>query len=201
MVGKFLSSSFLFLVTAATVLILISSSNILHSSSSSSSSLNYFENKELIEKYLNWIVENSEFDYSNEQFPDIKFLDSEILQIYAYGGDVVARSERENFELQNILALYLHEKDTIFISNEIDLNDFRNHHIIIHELVHYLQDINGYYETVNCQKLLEKDAYRIQEKWMREFYDDDDDFIDKMLPNDLYILMLELSCKEHHGNF
>lgn len=200
MVGKFLSSSlslFLFLVTTAAVLILISSSNILYSSSSS---LNYFENKELIENYLNWIVENSEFEYNNEPFPEIKLLDSEILQIYAYGGEVVARSERENFELQNILALYLYEKDTIFISNDIDLNYFRNHHIIIHELVHYLQDINGYYEKVSCQKLLEKDAYRIQEKWMREFYDDDD-FIDKMLPNDLYILMLELSCKEHHGNF
>lgn len=185
---KFSLFFFVFFVT------LLSYSNVLYSSSTE-----YFENNELIKEYLNWILENSEFEYNDEKLPIIKFLDSELLKIYAYGGEVVARSERgENFELQNILALYLYEKDTIFVSSDIDLTDFRNHHIIIHELVHYLQDINGYYETVNCQKLLEKDAYHIQEKWMREFYDYD---FGDILPNDLYILMLELSCKEHHGNF
>lgn len=186
---KCLLFSFVFLVT------LLSYSNILYSSTE------YFENNKLIKKYINWIIKNSKFDYNNEPLPDIKFLDKELLKIYAYGGEVVARSERENFELQNIIALYLHEKDMIYVSKDIDFSDFYNHHIIVHELVHYLQDINGYYENTECQKLLEKDAYRIQEKWMREFYNDNYYDIEKALPNDLYILMLELSCKNHHGNF
>lgn len=168
-------------------------------SSISANAENFDNSTELMQEYISWIVENSDFEYNGEPLPDINFKDKDILKIYAYGGETVARSERENIELQNILALYIHDNDTILISKNKDLNRFENHHILIHELVHYLQDINGYYDKIECQPLLEKDAYRLQEKWMREFYNEND--IEDILPNGLYILMLELSCKEHHGSF
>lgn len=161
---------------------------------------NFDNSSELIQKYLNWIVENSDFEYNGEPLPVIGFKDKDILKIYAYGSETVAKSERENTKLRNILALYIHDNDTILISNDINLNKFENHYIIVHELVHYLQDINGYYETVECQPLLEKDAYILQEKWMREFYNDEK-YIEDKLPSGLYIFMLDLSCKEHHGAF
>ena len=38
--------------------------------------------------------------------------------------------------------------------------------VLIHELVHYLQWHNGYYEVVECKQQLEADAFRLQDEYI-----------------------------------
>jgi len=59
-----------------------------------------------------------------------------------------------------------------------------------------LQDINGDYESQqakDCVQSLEPVAYKLHAKWM----DQVDHPAEK--PNDLFVFMLEMSCRDHHG--
>jgi hypothetical protein len=69
-----------------------------------------------------------------------------------------------------VLAMYLHG-DTIFLDDRLDVhrNDYHTS-ILLHELVHYLQQQTGRFKEGNCDSWIkeEQEAFRIQAAWLRE---------------------------------
>ncbi len=69
-----------------------------------------------------------------------------------------------------VLAMYLHG-DTIFLDDRLDVhgNDYHAS-ILLHELVHYLQQQSGRFTESDCDNWIkeEQEAFRIQAAWLRE---------------------------------
>lgn len=152
----------------------------------------------VFKKYVNWITANSDFEYNGETLPTLKKIPRDQLIIYAYGADAVAEAEQNAAELPEIIALYDHEKNQIIVDNEFELDDFTKHHIIVHELVHFLQLINGHYDTSEvqkCQSSLELIAYELHIKWQDEVNHPAE------RPNELFLFFLEKACDPHHSYF
>jgi len=149
----------------------------------------------VFEQYIQWIVNNSDFEYNNEPLPTVKKIPKDWMEIYAYGDQKVAEAERNGNDLPRIYALYDEKSNEIIVPEGFDLDDFSKHHIIVHELVHYLQDINGLYETKkakDCIQSLEPPAYELHTKWMDEVDHPSE------RPNPLFVLMLSMACRDHH---
>lgn len=66
----------------------------------------------------------------------------------------------------NIKALYDPDANIIYVPEGFDPLDLNNAYVIIHELVHYLQRVNGRRE--DCVAKLEPEAYEIQFRWQDE---------------------------------
>jgi hypothetical protein len=69
-----------------------------------------------------------------------------------------------------VLAMYLHG-NTIFLDDRLDVhgNDYHTS-ILLHELVHYVQQQTGRFREGNCDSWIkeEQEAFRIQTAWLRE---------------------------------
>lgn len=146
---------------------------------------------EVFENYIQWIVNNSNLEYNNETLPGVRYVSADELLIIAYGSDSVQQAVDTGVELPNIIALYDHNHDTLIVRNTLDLDNWENHHIIVHELVHYLQDINGHYQLHEyrvCQQKLEKLAYTLHIKWMDEHNHPG------QRPNALFLHMMFSNC-------
>ena len=61
--------------------------------------------------------------------------------------------------------LYIPDADKIYLREGLDLNDPRHKSILVHEIVHYVQDQLGVQGSV---EQLERQAYALQEKWLQE---------------------------------
>lgn len=61
--------------------------------------------------------------------------------------------------------LYLPDADKIYLREGLDLDDPRHQSVLVHELVHYVQDQLG---VVGTADQLEAQAYALQERWLRE---------------------------------
>jgi predicted Zn-dependent protease with MMP-like domain len=149
-------------------------------------SANTLRAEPIFERYINWIVNNSELVYNQETLPTIQRVSSDFLQILFYGDTVVAQAEFNNHYLPEVIALYDDRNNQIIVSHETDLSDFANHHIIVHELVHFLQKINNV--TYDCVGMLEPQAYRLQEKWQDEVNHPAE------RPDMLFVILIELAC-------
>lgn len=66
-----------------------------------------------------------------------------------------------------VRALYLYG-GSIFLEESWDINSVADQSILLHELVHYMQDMNHF--SYECEGDQERLAYYIQEKWLLEEY-------------------------------
>lgn len=147
-------------------------------------------NDKIMLEYIEWIVANSDFEYNGEELPLIVKVPSKEIQVIAYGEDTIERAKNGEFTLDIIIALYNHQIDTIIVNEEFDIEKFEHHHILVHELVHYLQDINGI--TDKCVQNLEPIAYELQDKWQKE--------VNHPGPavNQLYVVLIRGYCSNPH---
>ena len=102
--------------------------------------------------------------------------DSQLNDVSKYGTPIVEFTTREKLflikdnrlpmkeEVIEILGLQLGSK--IWLKNGWDINDPADQSILLHELVHYMQDANGMF--YDCMGDKERLAYYIQEKWLEE---------------------------------
>lgn len=58
--------------------------------------------------------------------------------------------------------------DRITISGRIDLEGPEGQTVLVHELVHWLQDYNGGAEAAKCLAELERDAYAVHHQWQAQ---------------------------------
>lgn len=65
-----------------------------------------------------------------------------------------------------VQAVYLKERDTIYLDAEWKPTSLYHVAVLLHELVHYMQDIGGHWEKAACIGELEARAYDAQYRWL-----------------------------------
>jgi len=111
---------------------------------------------------IEWIEKNSKYRYNGEELPIIELRPAEEIC------EILFESPSENC---NALGYYDHDQNIIVLSptpNEYMVEEKYIEVVIFHELVHFLQYLNGEDEIVKCQNALEKDAYILQDKFIEE---------------------------------
>jgi hypothetical protein len=124
--------------------------------------------KQQILNYIQFITEWSNYQYNQQPLPEIRTESDDMLLIYAYGDYAVAQAEYNGKKLRPVMAIYDHKKNELLVSQSLDLNNStQSGPTLVHELVHYLQDINGKTALYADDKLacLEGEAYDIQALW------------------------------------
>lgn len=67
-----------------------------------------------------------------------------------------------------IVAIYNNKLKEIMVPKWFDIDRISHRSILLHELVHHVQYENEYNEEVQCKAELEKQAYDLQDKWLKE---------------------------------
>jgi len=146
----------------------------------------YINKPHPFDKHIKWLVENSEFEYNGETYPSIDYYSSQELQVIAYGREKIEKADSQ--ALPKIKALYDHRNNTLMFTKGMDIKDNKTAYIVVHELVHFLQNTNGITEKTECIQSLEESAYKLQAEWQRQ-HDHPGPY-----PNFLFVRLLSLSC-------
>jgi hypothetical protein len=121
-----------------------------------------------LQPYIEFALEWTSYSYKGEALPVLKIEKHSLVQVYAYGDLEYAQAEYQGIKLPTVNAIYLVDKKTIYISDKIELNDPKTQLTIIHEVVHYLQDINGYTQSLGeFLVCTESEAYDVQMLWQK----------------------------------
>lgn len=120
--------------------------------------------------YIDYIVGVSSLKYNGEKLPKIKVMSANRLKGYVYTTEALLEEERTGEALSGVNAAYYYERDEMLINEDLDLEkETEFGPTLVHELVHYLQDINGITEKFGDKTIcLEGEAYDIQALWQIE---------------------------------
>lgn len=146
---------------------------------------------------VTFIEENSNYVYNDEPLPEL-ILDTNqsFLQVLTYGPEAVAQAEMEGVDLLGlgeIVGVFDHEYNRIYIWDDIELSKFSLNSVLVHEMVHYMQWINGEYdEHGECLYALEPDAYKLQNLWIEETNDE------SRKPDLFTAVVMAASCQERN---
>lgn len=114
---------------------------------------------------INWIVEESAiYEYNDEPLPKIVYATQEQLGAYFYGLDTYLENEDKLIPIEGIFRSA--NEGTMFLLKDFDWESGSTMDIVVHELVHYLQYING--RTFSCSVAGEIDAYKFQSIWLMD---------------------------------
>ena len=139
--------------------------------------------KELILSLMLWI--SNATGYPVPEPPGLLFLSTSGIKAYAYGCDDIPIpkgnedicNSREFWDLDESssspMALYNHRTKQIILNEDLDIDTIRDQSVVMHELVHHLQNMGGKEFEKECKGDLEKEAYLLQDKWLKETYDVD----------------------------
>ena len=118
--------------------------------------------KEILAWLMIWLGTNTYFNADHPQ-PNVVLLpQAEMNALYYQDND---------HEPDSLMGLYDKERDLIILPDDWDHTDPFDVSVLLHELVHYLQDVNGM--TFECTAEMEKDAWPIQETFLKKVYDYD----------------------------
>lgn len=121
-----------------------------------------------LKRYIDFALEWTSYKYNGEPLPEIKVIPHELVQIFAYGDFEYAQAEAKDIKLPTVNATYDIKRKTIYISDQLDMNDPKTEITLVHELVHYLQDINGYTQSLDGHlACTESEAYDVQMLWQK----------------------------------
>lgn len=120
--------------------------------------------------YIAYIEDVTTLKYDGQPLPEIVSESPEEMLLRYYGDFEVAQAEYKGETLPAVDGLYDAEINTIYVVSTYDLNGMDSAPTLIHELVHYMQDINGEYEEVgNDTACLEGLAYDVQATWQNQY--------------------------------
>jgi hypothetical protein len=113
--------------------------------------------KEIIMALLIWIGANTDY---NTDIPDpvVLFLTQDKMEKVYYGGETHSGTTLHGF--------YDTKLNLIVMPDTWDRNDPWNISILLHELIHYVQDMNEI--EYRCMAEMEKDAWPLQKKYLKE---------------------------------
>lgn len=126
---------------------------------------NDFNTKVTLKSAFLYIEDNSNLRWNNT-FPNVEYKSKEELAEMFYQKTYEELVETYGREQLNVKALYADYNDTIYFPKRFDVTSKENFYIVLHEAVHYLQDLNEV--PYECKMKLEPQAYKIQMKWMDE---------------------------------
>lgn len=144
---------------------------------------------EIMLDMIAWIEKNSKYKYNGEKLPWIEIRTQE---------EICAVLFEEPPENCIALAYYDHNLNAIFLSPDPIGRMVQEKFIevlLFHELVHFLQYLNGEDEFVLCQNALELDAYKLQDKYVEEM-----GWPDEQRPNMLFAYLVSSCRQDHFGN-
>ncbi len=118
---------------------------------------------ELITSLINWINNNSSFDYKIDEIPYIYKVKKERMQQIAVKITIPASVNPDSGKIKG---LYNFNSKTIYILDTFDIDDESDRGILLHELVHFLQFQHGDDVFFECKQQLESFAYRLQAKFL-----------------------------------
>ena len=108
---------------------------------------------------VDYITEVTEYENNGYPLPDIKIVPPQEVCDGAYEQKI------ENVEECDIAGYYNDINNTIYIRDKPSryMTDDRFQEVVlVHELVHFLQNFSGTYQEVECKQQLEVDAYEVQ---------------------------------------
>ena len=112
---------------------------------------------------VDYITEVTDYENNGYPLPDIQIVSPQEVCDGAYERKI------ENVNECDIAGYYNDITNTIYIRNEPSryMTDDRFQEVVlVHELVHFLQNFNGTYDEVECQQNLESDAYEVQSSYV-----------------------------------
>ena len=143
----------------------------------------------LLLQHIEWIEENSTLSYDNQPLPEVVQWDVDRLHVWMYGQDVVDEVEANGaMQFPQIMGVYDPDTRQIIVPERFDPWSFDYAPTMVHELVHYLQDING--TLAECAGMSEREAYELSNQWIVE------NNHPRELMDGFTIAMIEISCTE-----
>lgn len=118
--------------------------------------------KEILTALMIWLGANTPLD-TNHDVPKILFLSQDKMEKLYYV------QEQESNPNNKLHGLYDTDKDTIILLDTWDRRKPWDMGVLVHEMVHYLQDVNGI--EFSCVNEMERDAWPIQKKYLKEMHD------------------------------
>lgn len=118
--------------------------------------------KEILTALMIWLGANTPLD-TNHDVPKILFLSQDKMEKLYYV------QEQESNPNNKLHGLYDTDKDTILLLDTWDRRKPWDMGVLVHEMVHYLQDVNGI--EFSCVNEMERDAWPIQKKYLKEMHD------------------------------
>lgn len=152
----------------------------------------YATSNEVMLDMIKFIEQNSKYEYNDEKLPFIEIRSSDELCRSIFEPDVYEKI-KENC---NVVGYYNHHTNAIFISNspgKYMVEEGFIETILLHELVHFMQLVNGEYDKVACKNELEVDAYILQMKYV-----DHVGYPEEQKPDPLFAMMTSVCPADHH---
>jgi len=123
----------------------------------------YWQMAEILTALMIWLGANTQLD-TNHDIPKVLFLPQAQMEKLYYP------EEQENLPNNNKLhGLYDTESDTIILLDSWDRRKPWDMAVLLHEMVHYLQDMNNL--KFECTAEMERDAWPIQKQYLKEQHD------------------------------
>ena len=121
--------------------------------------------KELLMALMLWIGANTNYNV-NVPLPEIIRMDKAPLEYQYFQGDIPRDSDIHGF--------YNLKDKKIYIRGEYPLEHPWSQGLILHEVIHYLQDMNNI--KFECVAEMEKDVWPLQKKYLKEVHNFDWDY-------------------------
>lgn len=123
--------------------------------------------KSLLFTLLLWINQNTGMSYDiGNGLPSVHRVSQEALASERYGGRL-SKSETDHIKSE-IAALYDPKQKRILVGDYVDSDSVLGRSALIHELVHFIQYEQGVASQAPCMQFLERDAYRVQAKYLKQ---------------------------------
>lgn len=154
----------------------------------------YATSDEIMLGMIDYIEENSKYEYNGEKLPYIQIKTSQELCQDIYPPEVYETIKDQC----HIAGYYNHMTNTVFIASEsgpymVDEKFIET--VLFHELVHFMQYLNGEDEKVQCIRQLESDAYILQRDYVTDM-----GYPEEQKPDPLFALIVSSCPKDHHMN-
>lgn len=117
---------------------------------------------------LMFIAQNSQMDIPDTPLVHIVLVEPEILTLIASPAKSSLYTHRKAPNHERLQGLYHHRSQTIYLNTHLDFDTYYSQSILLHELVHYLQDYNGLYAASICKTALETKAYELQNLYLAQ---------------------------------
>ena len=164
--------------------------------------------KVFIAAMMLWI--SNQTGYTIPEHPNVQYLTKHELKAYAHGCDQISVPKqnkdicdaREFWDLdewagsKSPIALYNHKEKLIILDKNFNIDTIHDQSVLLHELVHHLQSHSGKDFNGSCRGHLEKEAYELQDQWLKEKYDTN--VYDVIGINELFLILLTTCGNPYH---
>ena len=160
--------------------------------------------KVFITAMMLWISQHT--GYTIPEHPNIIYVTTSEMKAYAYGcdenpipfqnKDICAARKNWDLDRSNPIALYNHKEKLIILNKNFNIETIHDQSVLLHELVHHFQAHVGKDFNKTCRGTLEKEAYDLQNIWLKEKYNTN--VYDTIGINELFLMLITSCSNPYH---